>query len=336
MRERGPCPGCQQHIYKMRGDALLRCHRCGWTEGWPLVRWVTHFPRRAWNQSRHRRHRILRELQVTVKWLTILSIVGGVATGPVGVFDEAVFGGGAGDEGSIATEPRETAVANTPEAQQSVDSDGDNLPNTFEETLDTANPHQKDLYVTVVYGQNMERLSDGQIDELEQRFDAMPVSNPNGEDGIRLHILNQQGVEENITWSRSTFDSARQEYYTKARLGNWHCRSHMVVIGEGGNSEVWGYGSSPGHFVVTNGTYDFVTQDGRSVEVQGTIHELLHNIVGPFPESFDNVSTTEHTKTGYLSHADSLEDGAYMDEPTSTLLSSRGFSKPPENAIGAC
>lgn len=35
------CPDCGGYIYRQRGDWFLQCKRCGWTEGWPAVRWVT-------------------------------------------------------------------------------------------------------------------------------------------------------------------------------------------------------------------------------------------------------------------------------------------------------
>lgn len=36
------CPDCSGYIYRQSGDWLLQCKRCGWTEGWPIVRWITH------------------------------------------------------------------------------------------------------------------------------------------------------------------------------------------------------------------------------------------------------------------------------------------------------
>lgn len=35
------CPGCGQYIYRVGGDWILTCHRCGWRAGWPVIRWVT-------------------------------------------------------------------------------------------------------------------------------------------------------------------------------------------------------------------------------------------------------------------------------------------------------
>lgn len=35
------CPKCGQYIYRMSGDWILKCHQCGWTAGYPVIRWVT-------------------------------------------------------------------------------------------------------------------------------------------------------------------------------------------------------------------------------------------------------------------------------------------------------
>lgn len=35
------CPNCGQRIYRLKRDWILRCGRCGWTAGWPALRWIT-------------------------------------------------------------------------------------------------------------------------------------------------------------------------------------------------------------------------------------------------------------------------------------------------------
>lgn len=35
------CPECGHYVYRVSGDWILTCHRCGWRAGWPIVRWVT-------------------------------------------------------------------------------------------------------------------------------------------------------------------------------------------------------------------------------------------------------------------------------------------------------
>lgn len=59
------CPKCGQYIYRMRGDWLLTCHRCGWRAGLPVVRWLTQsVPARQFRRS------------VSLKRLLIVGIAG--------------------------------------------------------------------------------------------------------------------------------------------------------------------------------------------------------------------------------------------------------------------
>ena len=35
------CPNCHSRRYRVGGDWILTCHRCGWKPGWPVIRWLT-------------------------------------------------------------------------------------------------------------------------------------------------------------------------------------------------------------------------------------------------------------------------------------------------------
>lgn len=36
------CQDCGEGIWRVGGDWVLQCKRCGWTRGWPGLRWITH------------------------------------------------------------------------------------------------------------------------------------------------------------------------------------------------------------------------------------------------------------------------------------------------------
>lgn len=40
--EEGRCPNCQAYVKRYEDDRFLTCHRCGWTVGSPILRWLTH------------------------------------------------------------------------------------------------------------------------------------------------------------------------------------------------------------------------------------------------------------------------------------------------------
>ncbi|SEK52914.1 hypothetical protein SAMN04488691_101664 [Haloferax larsenii] len=39
-RNKGTCPNCQAYVRRLDGDRFLTCHRCGWTVGLPVLRWL--------------------------------------------------------------------------------------------------------------------------------------------------------------------------------------------------------------------------------------------------------------------------------------------------------
>lgn len=67
------CPDCGQYIYRVSGDWIMKCHRCGWTAGLPVVRWLTksvpsiQLRRTVWSP------------QILVVVLTIVVVVAGAA-----------------------------------------------------------------------------------------------------------------------------------------------------------------------------------------------------------------------------------------------------------------
>lgn len=84
MQRRGRCPGCDQYIRKRRYDRFLKCYTCGWIEGWPLFRWLTHYPRRLWRQTRYQRRRIFRKGVGSLKIAGLLLLILWVATAAFG------------------------------------------------------------------------------------------------------------------------------------------------------------------------------------------------------------------------------------------------------------
>jgi len=64
------CGDCGQQVHRVSGDWILTCHRCGWTVGRPLVRWV--------------RYSVpARQFQRSISWSRLLVVV--VAAAAVGI-----------------------------------------------------------------------------------------------------------------------------------------------------------------------------------------------------------------------------------------------------------
>ena len=39
-RNKGTCPNYQSYVRRFEDDRFLTCHRCGWTVGLPVLRWL--------------------------------------------------------------------------------------------------------------------------------------------------------------------------------------------------------------------------------------------------------------------------------------------------------
>lgn len=104
------CPECGQYVYRRRRDWILQCGKCGWTAGWPFVRWFT----QSVPARQLRRTVIGPKLVVFVLAVSLLS-VGGFA-------DDVSL-----DTGDIDTTlPNSSIVAgNDPNNAGSVDSESD-------------------------------------------------------------------------------------------------------------------------------------------------------------------------------------------------------------------
>lgn len=83
------CADCERRVRRLYGDKFLKCHHCGWTIGYPVIRWLTH-PTWLLYCGEHLGHR-LPSIGRSAKVGSIL-VLGGVLAGllfgvfaPVGV-----------------------------------------------------------------------------------------------------------------------------------------------------------------------------------------------------------------------------------------------------------
>ncbi|MCG1001875.1 MULTISPECIES: hypothetical protein [Halobacterium] len=80
-------------------------------------------------------------------------------------------------------------------SKYSADTDGDGLLDNWEvqnssseKSIPESDPLQKDLYLQINYGENVTHLTDSEIQQLKDYWAEMPVANPDGTNGIDLHI----------------------------------------------------------------------------------------------------------------------------------------------------
>jgi hypothetical protein len=218
-------------------------------------------------------------------------------------------------ENALGTDPRDK------------DTDDDGLQDGWEISgytpngtkLESADPLQKDLYITIAYTARAKRYSDQTLDDLRRIFAQMPVSNPNGQLGIRVHI-----ATETVTL-KTTFKNNLSEF---KQQNGWNGSSsvrpqghHLVVVTpmQDAPEGLIGYGETPGRFAIARdgGNTDY---GNCTVAAHIVTHELLHNIVG----EFDSADGHIHTENGWLSPI-AREGNQYLSERTVKRLNREGI-----------
>jgi hypothetical protein len=214
----------------------------------------------------------------------------------------------------------EDSYSGPPYDRPSPDTDGDRLKDSWEERgmtpggsrLPGADPDHKDLYVQVNLGADAEPYTAAERRALREAWARMPVSNPDGESGIRLHLVEGDRLE-----TMPTFTSLRSDdvdrFYTRDRLGPRRCVYHQLIVGQVEAGGVIGIGAVPGYVsVVDAGRAEFNGSDD-TLRVHVTMHELLHNTVGTVPGG------GSHTEEGWLRPGATPEDDFLSAGPESVL-----------------
>ena len=227
--------------------------------------------------------------------------------------------------GGPATGPSEDARAYD---RPTPDADSDRLKDSWERAGETpdgvalpdADPRRKDLYVQVSYGGGMIPLSDAEKAQLREIWAQMPVENPDGSTGVRLHIDDQRpdggGLGTTVSMSAGRYEQVHA-YYTDEHVGDRRCRYHQVVVGTVTRDGADGAATTPGYAAVVDGERrDYGGEYTARVHV--ITHELLHNVAGQF-------TADGHVSRGWLSPTTSPND-AFLSDRTATHLSENGFA----------
>jgi hypothetical protein len=211
----------------------------------------------------------------------------------------------------------------------SADTDGDGIGDRLELDggergfdLSGSDPARKDLYVTVYVLADQHSYRDQQrkaLAEAKDAFATMPVENPDGSEGITLH-LSVEYVD------RSSEEVATAGSKTTERIELADLRAefdaegpeHVLVVTS--PEYVDGYAGE----AALGGRYGMVGVVSEHV----VVHELLHNVVGTTLSGGECGAV--HTCEGYLSDGRANELG----EPTREAIEKWGFATELVTATG--
>lgn len=232
----------------------------------------------------------------------------------------------------------------------SADTDGDGLPDDWEvqapstnRNISNSDPLHKDLYLQVNYGKNVTHLSEAEIERLKSYWAEMAVENPDGVDGIQLHIDDEPPGGGDIgldlplegygitSLSYDKLESLARQYYGRQGTvqgqisSSRQCVYHQMILVEStfphdveGNLTYTLGKATPG------GKFSIVMGDSK----EGTVmlgpkhpsrlsimtHELLHNVAGSY-----------HTNTSsWLAPATPAIEPR-LSNKTETILETEGF-----------
>jgi hypothetical protein len=239
------------------------------------------------------------------KVMTLFAVLLLVATAPtlVTLVDaKGALGGVAAGTGTIAEMDGDTVefTEATTMARPTPDRDGDRLLDGWERAgrtpdgvpLPDADPDRKDLYVQVLYGSDIEALSESERTTLRTIWARMPVSNPDGSTGITLHVVDERPLDREIRTYEPDAELVRGRY-DREHLKRATCVYYQTTFVDLTHPRLKGRGALGGYVSVVDGT-DTAVREGRSNRVAFLTHELLHNTAG-------RVEGRPHTESGWLS-----------------------------------
>lgn len=205
---------------------------------------------------------------------------------------------------------------------ETADADGDGLPDQWERRGETpdgvplpdADPEQKDLYVQVVGAETPLSASDART--LERIWAEMPVANPDGSTGVRLHVRSVRTIDRQPTIAGN--GTGHRQYYTDERVGDHRCVDHLVTVGEIGRERLAVRADAPGYAVFVDAKERPGYTGTTSFRVTAVTHGLLHTVVG-------SVDGAAHVDEGWLTRGTPDER---LADATSRRLNQSGFRRP--------
>lgn len=233
----------------------------------------------------------------------------------------AEWDGIVGDDGIEGTAP--CAAGDRPAVD--ADRDGDGLADSWEREgrtpggapLPDADPDSKDLYVQVNTGSDVSGFSADERDQLRRVWAEMPVANPDGSEGVDLHLVVDPPAGGDLGNAAILDDrSDATKFYTQEHLDERACIYHQVTLGTLDLGETMGVGQVGGFASVVEATEQPEYDGDVSFRVAVTTHELLHNVAG-------RVDGELHTESGWLAGG---PDNEFFSDPTVRTLDENGFA----------
>lgn len=152
-----------------------------------------------------------------------------------------------------------------------VDTDNDGLLDGEEvhnDALSGADPTHRDVFVEVDYAPGA-KPNEYVFDEIIEQFDDAPVSNPDGEQGINLHIVIDSEIDKRDITASETLIEVSSEH-AKYEDDGYHYAVVVYDAGKNENGELGGFAYGMGLFVVESNSDQYFKST--------FMHELGHSL----------------------------------------------------------
>jgi len=179
------------------------------------------------------------------------------------------------------------------------DTDNDGLSDGVEASSlqyigEDGDPLRKDLFVEIDRESGVSGLSQSEINQLISTFEMAPVDNPNGQDGVSLHMYESDtdvSVPTPLTLDSYSGDEYQDSDVFDLKQNGFH---HVLIVEQAGDDSKAG---------VTSRSIDGMLVQPQSVEDETgstLMHELGHNL-GLWPRTYSGIDSTDKSWEEYPS-----------------------------------
>lgn len=185
-----------------------------------------------------------------------------------------------------------TILANA-EADGETDTDGDGLPDTYEEE-NGGDPMHMDVYVEIDYMESCD-LPREELEQLKDVFADAPVENPDGETGINLHITSEEVPDATPFYWRTHDGPMNDMWDYRSAYGDFNdSGAHYIVLSKT-------YTNSSSHGISNPGDAMVPCESRTDLQIAHTINHELGHSMGLHTPVYDGIDSRNYSADEYPS-----------------------------------
>ncbi|MFB6185457.1 MAG: hypothetical protein ABEI86_01135, partial [Halobacteriaceae archaeon] len=187
-----------------------------------------------------------------------------------------------------------------------------------------------DLYLRIFITEKVRQFTKHELQTLRDIWASFPVTNPNNQTGIDLHIVDQMKID-NLRYHYEKPLSKNYNYFLPEAQ---QCIYYAVFVTNIPDYEDFAAkGEIGGLASIIDGQMNLRVDRTYPHRVITVTHELLHNVVGHL-DTIQSGGGTIHTNAGWLSQEDVMNIELQLSQPVINDLNQNGFAR--ESVSNGC